>query len=191
MIGRYLLAWLGVLGVAFDLMGGLYLAYDLLGGPRGPLRTIMRAATYAVVFGAFYAAGLFAPFGPIAGAGLGILLGIEFGLRRGEAVSLLFAVARGAVFGVAGWALNGARFGLLLGVCTAVGLLIAYRLRFSVARGRVGVRAGGPPTALLEAWCCPPLRPRPRRRSPAGVRTGWRIPGSRWPRCRRSGRRVL
>ncbi|MGI8562629.1 MAG: hypothetical protein ACR2MZ_03580 [Candidatus Dormibacter sp.] len=134
MISRYLLAWLGVLGVAFDLMGGLYLAYDLLGGPRGPLRTIMRAATYAVVFGAFYTAGLFAPFGPIAGVGLGILLGVEFGLRRGETVSLLFAVARGAVFGVAGWALNGARFGLLLGVITAVGLLIVYRLRFSVAR---------------------------------------------------------
>jgi hypothetical protein len=61
-----------VLGVAFDLFGGLYLAYDLLGGRRGPLRTAVRATTYSLVFGALYTAGVGFPFGPVAGIGLGL-----------------------------------------------------------------------------------------------------------------------
>jgi len=133
-ISRHVLAWLGVIGIAFDLLGGLYLAYDLLGGRRGPLRTITRAATYALVFTAFYTAGFLVPFGPIAGAGLGTLLGIEYGQQRGEAIGLMFAVLRGAVFGLAGLALYGARFGLVFGLCAAGGLVAVYRLRFSVAR---------------------------------------------------------
>jgi hypothetical protein len=133
-ISRQVLAWLGIIGIAFDLLGGLYLAYDLLGGRRGPLRTITRAATYALVFTAFYTAGFFVPFGPITGAGLGTLLGIEYGQQRGEAIGLMFAVLRGAVFGLAGLALYGARFGLVFGLCAAAGLVAVYRLRFSVAR---------------------------------------------------------
>jgi hypothetical protein len=131
--GRHLLAWLGVTGVAFDLLGGLYLAYDLFGGQRGSLRTITRAGSYALVFTVCYTAGLFVPFGPIVGIGLGLLLGIEYGLRRGETAGLAFAVARGAVFGLAGLALHGARFGLVFGAGAAVGLVVVYRLRFSVA----------------------------------------------------------
>lgn len=134
MISRYLLAWLSLAGIALDLLGGLYLAYDLLGGRRGPLRTLARAATYAVVFGALYTAGLPLDFGPVAGVGLGVLLGVEYGLRRGEAAGLIFAVLRGVVFGIAGGLLHGERFGVVLGVGTAVGLLGVYRLRFSVAR---------------------------------------------------------
>jgi hypothetical protein len=132
-ISRHLLAWLGVVGIAIDLVGGLYLAYDLLGGRRGPLRTMTRAATYALVFTAFYAAGLFVPFGPVAGIGLGILLGVEYGLHAGEAIGLGFAVGRGAVFGLAGFALQGVKFGLVLGACSAAGLVVVYLLHFSVA----------------------------------------------------------
>lgn len=135
-ISRHLLGWLGILGVTCDLLGGLYLAYDLLGGRRGLLRTLTRAATYAIGFGVIYTAGLWLPFGPIAGIGLGMLLGLEYGLRREEtAVSLLFALLRGAVFGLAGFALNGPRFGLVLGIGAAVGLFSVYHwLRLSVAR---------------------------------------------------------
>ncbi len=133
-IGRHLLAWLSVVGIAFDLLGGLYLAYDLLGGRRGPLRTLARAATYTVVFAGFYAVGLPLAFGPLAGVGLGLLLGLEYGLQRGEAVGLAFAVLRGGVLGLAGGVWQGARFGLVFGVLTAIGLVVVYRLRFSVAR---------------------------------------------------------
>jgi hypothetical protein len=61
-IGRHLLAWLGIVGVGLDVFGGLYLAYDLLGGQRGPLRATLRAATtYAVVFAILYTPGLQLP----------------------------------------------------------------------------------------------------------------------------------
>jgi hypothetical protein len=134
-IDRHLLAWLGVLGVAFDLFGGLYLAYDLLGGRRGPLRTAVRATTYSLVFGALYTAGVGLPFGPVAGIGLGLLLGLEYGLSPGnETASLVFAVLRGLAFGVAGTLLLNFRFGLVLGAGAAVGLVAAYLARFSVAR---------------------------------------------------------
>lgn len=134
MISRYLLAGLSLAGIALDLLGGLYLAYDLLGGRRGPLRTLARAATYAVVFGAPYTVGLPLAFGPVAGVGLGLLLGVEYGLQRGETAGLIFAVLRGSVFGLAGGLLHGERFGVVFGVATAFGLVGVYRLRFSVAR---------------------------------------------------------
>ena len=37
-------AEISLLGMGLDLLGGCYLAYDLLGGRRGPLRVIARAA---------------------------------------------------------------------------------------------------------------------------------------------------
>jgi hypothetical protein len=39
------------------MLGGLYLAYDFLGGQDGPLRLLSRVVTYSVVFGAGYATG--------------------------------------------------------------------------------------------------------------------------------------
>jgi hypothetical protein len=132
-MSAHLVAWLGVLGLALDLLGGIYLAYDLFGEQGGSLRTITRAGSYALVFTACYTAGLSIPFGPIVGIGLGLLLGIEYGLRRGETVGLAFAVARGAVFGLGGLALHGAGFGLIFGAGAAAGLVVVYRLRFSVA----------------------------------------------------------
>ena len=48
------LALIGIIGSAFDALGALYLAYDLLGGGHGPLRILTRAVTYGVIFGAGY-----------------------------------------------------------------------------------------------------------------------------------------
>lgn len=149
MISRDLLAWLSVAGIAFDLLGGLYLAYDLLGGRRGPLRTLARSATYAVVFGSLYTAGLPLAFGPLAGIGLGLLLGVEYGLHRGERVGLVFAVLRGGVLGVAGGLLYGTLFGVIFGPATAAGLVLVYRLRFSVARSYPEL--GGRPRIRMDA----------------------------------------
>ena len=135
-VSQRTLAILALSGTFSDLLGGLYLAYELLGGARGPLRTMTRAVTYGLVFAGLYTAGLGIPFGLIAGAGLGILLGIEFGLdptRRPRWVSLMFAVARATVFGVAGGVDRGPEFGLLFGVLTAVVLVATYWMRFSVA----------------------------------------------------------
>ncbi len=42
---------LSLTGVILDALGGLYLAYDLLGGKHGPLRTITKSVSYGVMFG--------------------------------------------------------------------------------------------------------------------------------------------
>jgi hypothetical protein len=54
-----------------DVIGSLYLAYDLLGGQHGPLRLLTRAVTYSIVFGVGYGLGLW--FGLAAGLGTGRL----------------------------------------------------------------------------------------------------------------------
>ena len=90
------------------------------------------------------------PFGAIAGAGYGALLGLEYGLwprtRDMRFGSELFALLRGAVLGLAGGVSYGLRFGLIGAPAAALWLILAYRLRFSVAseysleRPRFGIR---------------------------------------------------
>src|SRR5215469_14842005 len=48
-IDHHVIAIMGLLGVLCDLLGGLYLAYDLFGGPHGPLRTLTEIITYTVI----------------------------------------------------------------------------------------------------------------------------------------------
>jgi hypothetical protein len=55
---------LSLVGVILDALGGLYLAYDLLGGKHGPLRTVTKSVSYGLMFGSAY----------------GLSLGIWFGL---------------------------------------------------------------------------------------------------------------
>jgi len=63
-IDRHVIAGISIAGTLGDVMGGLYLAYDLLGGNNGPLRTLTRVMTYSLIFCIGY--GL--PFGLIFGA---------------------------------------------------------------------------------------------------------------------------
>lgn len=143
-VDRHVLAWISIAGVVFDVMGGLYLAYDLLGGQHGPLRTLTRAVTYGLYFSIVYGIPFGLPFGLVTGVGLGLLLGLEFaGITptnmdkgTGPAVSLsmlLFGALRGAVLGIAGALSFGATFGIVFGVLSAVGIVLVYRLRFSPA----------------------------------------------------------
>lgn len=55
---HHTLAAVSITGTCFDLVGSLYLAYDLLGGQHGPLRLLTRAVTYSLVFGIGYGLGL-------------------------------------------------------------------------------------------------------------------------------------
>jgi hypothetical protein len=48
-IDHRLVALIGLGGVLLNLLGSLYLAYDLLGGPAGPLRTLTEVITYVLV----------------------------------------------------------------------------------------------------------------------------------------------
>jgi len=72
------LAEISLLGMGLDVLGGCYLAYDLLGGKRGPLRTMARAAGYQTLFFTGYVIVLGLRYAIVAATGLSILLAIEF-----------------------------------------------------------------------------------------------------------------
>src|SRR5256885_539824 len=73
---HHTVAAISITGTCLDVLGSLYLAYDLLAGQHGPLRLLTRAVTYSVVFGIGYGLGLF--FGLASGIATGITLAIEF-----------------------------------------------------------------------------------------------------------------
>src|ERR1700689_5136415 len=60
---KHTLAWISIIGSSLDVLGALYLAYDLLGGEHGPLRTLTRAVTYGLLFGGGFGAALGPVFG--------------------------------------------------------------------------------------------------------------------------------
>jgi len=133
MIDRHTLALVSIIGSSLDVLGALYLAYDLLGGEHGPLRTLTRAVTYGVLFGTGYGLVLGPVFGLASGAAHGITLGWEFSRasRHGPKPGLLHDAAmssiRGAGFAIGAAFLHGPIFGSLFGVLSAVGQVIAYR----------------------------------------------------------------
>jgi hypothetical protein len=55
---HHTVAAISIAGTCLDLLGSLYLAYDMLGGQHGPLRLLTRAVTYSIVFGVGYGVGL-------------------------------------------------------------------------------------------------------------------------------------
>src|SRR6202166_5390476 len=75
---HHTVAAISIAGTCLDVLGSLYLAYDLLGGQHGPLRLLTRAVTYAIVFGIGYGLGLGLFFGLAAGIATGITLSVEF-----------------------------------------------------------------------------------------------------------------
>jgi hypothetical protein len=56
---HHTVAAISISGTCLDVLGSLYLAYDLLGGQHGPLRLLTRAVTYSMLFGTGYGLGLF------------------------------------------------------------------------------------------------------------------------------------
>jgi hypothetical protein len=77
MIDKHTLAAINIIGSSLDVLGALYLAYDLLGGEHGPLRTVTRGVTYGVLFGAGYGIALGPVFGLASGATHGVTLAWE------------------------------------------------------------------------------------------------------------------
>src|SRR5271166_2114433 len=74
---HHTVAAISVAGICLDVLGGLYLAYDLLGGQHGPLRLLTRMVTYSIVFGIGYGLGLGFFFGITAGVTTGFTVAIE------------------------------------------------------------------------------------------------------------------
>jgi len=133
------LAAVGLTGHVCDLIGGLYLAYDVFRRHAGPLGVLTRAVTYSVLAAvpSWLALGL--PFGAICGTGFGFLVSWDHWrlarFQRLERSSPLTQSApagavRGVVLGLALIPRYGWRFGLTAAAaCAALGALV-YGLRW-------------------------------------------------------------
>jgi CDP-diglyceride synthetase len=129
---HHTVAAVSITGTCLDVLGSLYLAYDLLGGQHGPLRLLTRAVTYSLVFGIGYALGLGLFFGLTAGIATGITLGIEFdrAARGLDHYSLpwetLFSAIRGVGYGAGLYKILGLRYAIAFGILVTIGQLVAY-----------------------------------------------------------------
>lgn len=87
-------AQISLIGMLLDASGGLFLAYDLLGGEKGPLSTFTRVFTYSVLGTLFYSISMGLRFGLIVGLALGSSLGLHLDrLQRGKKDTFLFMVS--------------------------------------------------------------------------------------------------
>ena len=129
---HHLIAAVSLNGIFLDVLGGLYLAYDLLGGQHGPLRLLTRIVTYSIVFGVGYGLGLGLIFGVVSGAATGITVAIELHRMgsRNDHYSLpweaLFSAIRGAGFGAGLFPILGFRYAVTFAAFITVGQVIAY-----------------------------------------------------------------
>jgi hypothetical protein len=133
MIDRHTLAIISIVGSSLDVIGSLYLAYDLLGGEHGPLRTLTRIVTYGVIFGIGFGIVLGPLFGLAGGVAHGVTLGLEFSRisrhrpKPGFWYDLTMSAIRGAGFALGATYLFGARSGIVFGILSTAGQVIGYR----------------------------------------------------------------
>jgi hypothetical protein len=129
---HHTVAAISIAGSCLDVLGSLYLAYDLLGGQYGPLRLLTRAVTYSIVFGLGYGFGLGLFFGVASGIATGVTVAIELSrmARRQEPFSLfwesVFSTIRGVAFGAGLYQGYGFRFGAAFGILITLGQIFAY-----------------------------------------------------------------
>jgi hypothetical protein len=131
---RHALALTSIVGSSLDVLGAMYLAYDLFGGEHGPLRTLTRAVTYGALFGMGYGLALGPVFGLASGIAHGITLAWEYSRASRNApkpgfwLDTVMCAIRGCGFALGASYSFGARFGITFGVLSMVGQAIAYRL---------------------------------------------------------------
>ena len=129
---HHTVAAVSIAGTCLDVIGSLYLAYDLLGGQHGPLRLLTRAMTYSIVFGVGYVLGLGWFFGLASGVTSGVTIAIELNrAARGlDHYSLWwegwFSAIRGIAFGACLWRNLGLEFAAAFAVLLTLGQIFAY-----------------------------------------------------------------
>jgi hypothetical protein len=132
-IDKHTLALISIVGSSLDVLGALYLAYDLLGGEHGPLRTVTRAVTYGVVFGAGFGLALGPVFGLACGAADGITLAWEYSRAAlhkpvpGIWFDAAMSAIRGSSYAIGVSYEFGPVFGITFGLLVAIGQTVAYR----------------------------------------------------------------
>jgi len=131
-VDHHSVAAVSITGTCLDVLGSLYLAYDLLGGQHGPLRLLTRAVTYSIVFGIGYGLGLGLFFGLASGIATGITLSIELSraARGRDHYSLpwegLFSAIRGFGFAAGLYRIVGFGFAIAFAVLITAGQVFAY-----------------------------------------------------------------
>lgn len=131
---RHTVALISIIGSSLDVLGALYLAYDLLGGEHGPLRTLTRAVTYGALFGTGYGLALGPVFGLFSGLAHGITLAWEYSRaarkqpKPGFWLDLSMSAIRGLGFAIGAAYSFGTAFGATFGALSTAGQAIAYRL---------------------------------------------------------------
>ena len=129
---HHTVAAISITGISLDVLGSLYLAYDLLGGQHGPLRLLTRAVTYSVVFGIGYGIGLGLFFGLASGIATGITIAIELN-RAARGIDhyplpweAFFAAIRGIAFGAGLYPIGGFGFAFAFAIIITIGQVFAY-----------------------------------------------------------------
>jgi hypothetical protein len=129
---HHTVAAVSITGTCLDVLGSLYLAYDILGGQHGPLRLLTRAVTYSLVFGIGYGLGLGLFFGIACGLATGITLAIEFNrAARGQnhyslPWEALFSAIRGFAFGAGLYRILGLGFAIAFAILITAGQIFVY-----------------------------------------------------------------
>lgn len=115
-----------------NVLGTLYLAYDLLGGQHGPLRLLSGAVAYSIIFGIGYGLGLGVFFGLAARIATDITMSVELNrAARGlDHYSLVregfFSAIRGLAFGVGLYRVLGLEFASVFALLIALVQVFAY-----------------------------------------------------------------
>ena len=148
----YTAAVCSMTGMTFDSIGGLYLAYDLLGGHRGPLGMITRIVTYSLIAFVFYAFALNLKFALIAGIGMGAIFGYQLeligsGHKLTKKFLITVAFVRMIILTVAGAMVLSRTAACFMGVSILIGSLMASKFKYS-------------PDYWYEASTQPQFRPR-------------------------------
>src|SRR5437868_9862393 len=129
---RHVIAAISIAGVSLDFLGGMYLAYDLLGGKHGPLRTLTRAVTYGLLFAASFGFTLGLIFGIATGITHGITLALEFarGARQERpysfAYEVFFSFIRAVGLGVGTYFIFGLRCAVTFALLSTLGQAVGY-----------------------------------------------------------------
>jgi hypothetical protein len=132
LMDHHAIAAVSLAGIGLDVLGGLYLAYDLLGGQHGPLRLLTRAVTYSIVFGVGYGLGLGLFFGVASGVATGITVAVELhrASSKGDHYQLrweaVFSAIRAAGFGLGLWRMVGGPFAIAFAALITAGQVYAY-----------------------------------------------------------------
>lgn len=153
---HHTVAAISIAGSCLDVLGSLYLAYDILGGQHGPLRLITRAVTYSIVFGLGFGLGLGVLFGFAAGVATGVTVAIEMHResKNKPHYSLpweaFFSVIRSIGFGAGLYSEVGLRFGAVFAAFMTVGQVVAYSFDIRPAMDYAAVRR--PRLSRRQIW---------------------------------------